>query len=402
MRALLSSRFRASSNWRSACLMVAIAASVLPASLISVLAPAIEKSFAFGPTMIGQISALLYVCAAVAAVASGWAADRIGGRGVLVGSLAGLVAGLLAIGLVHNHSLLICSVILGGICSGAIPPASYRLLSDHVAVVQQGSAFGVIQSGFPTAVVFAGLVAPGVAAAFGWRTVFVGGAAASAIVGYGALRFFHVRPDCDPGVSKPARPARVPGRRASRRGALALYVTASLLGNAGAGVLTTYFVIYRVSRHESNALAGYYFALGGLAAVAARVAFGRWADRHHAQAGLMTVALLAGGAVGVALVSVPVGWLVVPATILSFGLGWGWSGLMGLTVTRVFAATPGLSTGLVITTAGSAGAAAGPAIASVLLGIAGYPLAWGFAALCSFGGAITVWCLNRVLRDAAR
>ncbi len=397
MIALLPTRVGTSSSWRSVCLMVAIAASVLPASLISVLAPAIEKSFAFGPAMVGEVTALLYACSAMAAIASGWAADRLGGRGVLVGSMAGLVASLLAIGLVHNHSLLICSVILGGSCSGAIPPASYRLLWDHVAAVRQGSAFGVIQSGFPGAVVFAGLVAPGVAGDLGWRAVFFGTAVVTAIVGYGAYRFFAAPADADPVGSGPVMPARAPGSRASR-GALALFGTASLLGNAGAGVLITYFVIYRVSRHESNALAGYYFALGGLAAVAARLALGRWVDRHRTRAGAMTVALLAGGAVGVALVSVPVGWLVAPATILSFGLGWGWSGLMGLTVTQVFAGTPGLSTGLVITTAGSAGAAAGPAVASVFLGVDGYPLAWAFAALCSSGGAFTVWCVNRVLR----
>jgi MFS family permease len=378
------------------CLMVAIAASVLPASLISVLAPAIEKSFAFGPSIVGEVTALLYVCSAIAAIASGWAADRFGGRGVLVGSLAGLIAGLLAIGLVRNHSLLIFAVILGGLCSGAIPPACYRLLWDHVAVVRQGSAFGVIQSGFPGAAVFAGLVAPGVSGDFGWRTVFFGTAAVTAIVGYGSYRFFEDADEPDTSGAVLAAPARNAGPPASRA-VLALFGTASLLGNAGAGVLTTYFVIYRVSRHESNAVAGFYFALGGLAAVAARLALGRWVDRHRARAGSMTVALLGGGAVGVALVSVPVGWLVVPATILSFGLGWGWSGLMGLIVTRAFAATPGLSAGLVITTAGGAGAAVGPAVASVLLGIAGYPLAWGFAALCSAGGAVTVWRVNGLL-----
>jgi MFS family permease len=110
----------------------------------------------------------------------------------------------------------------------------------------------------------------------------------------------------------------------------------------------------------------------------------------------MTTALLVGGAVGVALLSLPVAWLTIPSTILAFGSGWGWTGLLGLTVTRIFASTPGLSTALVITTAGGAGAAAGPAIASMLLGLAGYPLAWGFAAVCFLGSAIAVWHVNRL------
>lgn len=393
----VTSRFRDSTTWRSAYLMVAIAASVLPASLISVMAPAIEESFAFGTAVVGEVIALLFVCSSVTAVASGWAVDRLGGRGVLVGSMAGLILGLLSIGLVRQPPLLICFVILCGICSGAIPPASYRLLSDHVAVVRQGSAFGVIQAGFPVAVVFAGLVAPSVASSFGWRTVFFVASAATAMVGFCAYRFFKLPVGSGLNAARSPAPGRVPSRIFSRRGALVLLGTASLLGNAGAGVLTTYFVLFQVSRNASNGQAGYEFALGGLVAAGARLALGRWVDRHRGRAGEMTVALLVGGAVGVALLSVPVAWLVIPTTVLSFGLGWGWSGLLGLTVTQVFAASPGLSTGLVITTAGGAGAAVGPAIASMILGLAGYPIAWVFAALCLFGSAATTWYVNRIL-----
>jgi len=395
--ALLTSRFRGSTTWRNAYLMVAIAASILPASLISVMAPAIEESFAFGPAMIGEVIALLFVFSSVTAVASGWAVDRLGGRGVLVGSMACLILGLLSIGLVRQRPLLICAVILCGICSGAVPPACYRLLWDHVAVVRQGSAFGLIQAGFPVAVVLAGLVAPSVASSFGWRTVFFGASAATAMVGFCAYRFFKVPVGSGLGAARSPAPGRVPSRMFSWRRALVLLGAASLLGNAGAGVLTTYFVIFQVSRNTSNGLAGYYFALGGLVAAGVRLALGRWVDRHRGRTGAITVGLLVGGAVGMALLSVPFAWLVIPATVLSFGLGWGWSGLLGLTVTQVFATTPGLSTGLVITTAGGAGAASGPAIASLILRLSGYPMAWGFAALCLVGSAVTVWYVNRIL-----
>lgn len=392
---LLSNRLRSLHAWRSAYLMAAISASVLPVYLISVLAPAIERSFAYGPAMVGEVTALLFVCSSAAAVASGWVVDRVGGRGVLVGSMTGLILSMFLVGLVTQRATLIGVVVICGMCSGGIPPASYRLLWDHIAAARQGSAFGILQAGFPGAIVFAGLVAPGVASSFGWRAVFFGASAATAVVAGCAFLFFSVPLEPGP-ATKPPVPRAVSIHRGPQFGALMLCGIASFLGNAGAGVLTTYFVVYRVSRSSSNGVAGYYFALGGMVAVGARFALGRWADHHRGKAGLMTTALLAGGVVGVTLLSLPVGWLAIPSTILAFGSGWGWSGLLGLTVTQIFASTPGLSTGLVITTAGGAGAATGPAIASAILGISGYPLAWGFAGACFLGSATTMWCIHRL------
>lgn len=395
--ALLSNRFRNPNAWRSAYLMAAIAVSVLPVSLIGALAPAIENSFGFGPSMIGEVTALAFACSSAAAVASGWAVDRLGGRGVLVGSMAGLIVSSFSAGLATQRPILICAVILSGICSGTIPPATYRLLSDHITAARQGSAFGVIQAGFPGAVVFAGLIAPGVASGFGWRAVFFGASVPTGIVACCAFLFFNAPLDSRHDAAGRRAAGAVSSRVRSRRGTLMLLGTASVLGNAGAGVLTTYFVVFCISRSSSNGLADYYFALGGVAAVGARLVFGRWVDGHRGQAGSMTTALLVGGAVGVALLSLPVAWLTIPSTILAFGSGWGWTGLLGLTVTQIFASTPGLSTALVITAAGGVGAAAGPAIASMLLSLAGYPLAWGFAAACFLGSAIAVWHMNRLL-----
>ena len=237
--ALLSNRFRNPNAWRSAYLMAAIAVSVLPVSLIGALAPAIENSFGFGPSMIGEVTALAFACSSAAAIASGWAVDRLCGRGVLVGSMAGLIVSSFSAGLATQRPILICAVILSGICSGTIPPATYRLLSDHITAARQGSAFGVIQAGFPGAVVFAGLIAPGVASGFGWRAVFFGASVPTGIVACCAFLFFNAPLDSRHDAAGRRAAGAVSSRVRSRRGTLMLLGTASVLGNAGAGVLTT-------------------------------------------------------------------------------------------------------------------------------------------------------------------
>jgi predicted MFS family arabinose efflux permease len=78
------------------------------------------------------------------------------------------------------------------------------------------------------------------------------------------------------------------------------------------------------------------------------------------------------------------------ATPLAFGAGWGWPGLFNLAVAREYPEAPGAASG-VTQTGTYVGAVLGPVIFGALVEHASYRVAWLFAATLSLGGAGFIW-----------
>lgn len=117
--------------------------------------------------------------------------------------------------------------------------------------------------------------------------------------------------------------------------------------------------------------------------------------------------MLATGALGMAVLassSVP---LLVPGTVLAFGLGWSWPGLLTFAVVRLNPTAPAVATSITQTGV-FAGGAVGPLLFGLLVLVSSYRVAWSAAALALLVAAVLMLVgrqmllSNRDRRAAAR
>jgi hypothetical protein len=116
----------------------------------------------------------------------------------------------------------------------------------------------------------------------------------------------------------------------------------------------------------------------------------------------MVAGLLVVGAVGYAMLSVDGLVLLAVGTVLAYGCGWGWTGLLMFATVRLNPNAPAAATGIIHTGA-AAGAALGPLIFGAIVAATSFPTAWrttAGAALLSAG--LTLAARSWLLRDRDR
>ncbi len=100
----------------------------------------------------------------------------------------------------------------------------------------------------------------------------------------------------------------------------------------------------------------------------------------------MMAAMLAVGAVGVALLAVPGEAALVAGVVLGFGLGWAWPGLLNFAVVRLHPQAPAAATSITQTGV-YAGGGAGPLTFGLVAAAYGYPTAWLCGSVAMLGAA---------------
>lgn len=140
---------------------------------VGVLGPAFERDLGAPPSQLGALVALMFVCSALGAIPSGFLADKIDARKLILVqvTLASLAFGSLAVALQAGH--LFISVALVGFAISLNVPMTNRLVVDFVPREQQSTAvawksMGLQFSGLLTGLTF-GLTEP-----FSpWRTTVI-------------------------------------------------------------------------------------------------------------------------------------------------------------------------------------------------------------------------------------
>lgn len=249
-------------------LISAMAFSVFPVVAVSVLSSAILHDLGIGRTELGIVVAAAYACAAVASVALGRLADRLGGRNALivVFGLGALAMGGIAVA--PTYPVLACAAALAGLTMGISNPATNRLVVDTVPPAQRGTIIGVKQAGEAAAIVACGALLPIAALVIGWRWAFAVTAlapCAAILVAFAAIPISARREA--PAVARVSR-----RRFGSDVYWLAAYST--VVGLAG-GSVSTYLPLYSQEALEmSPSAAGLIVAGMGVVAVIGRVAWG--------------------------------------------------------------------------------------------------------------------------------
>lgn len=365
-------------------LTTTIAVSI-PVFLVGGLAVQIGDELHFTPVGLGLAVSAYFGASALASVPAGAIVERYGPTAVSRIAIGLAASALLAIA-AGARSLwsLIAILALGAAANALGQLASNSSLAEHVPPRRQGLSFGLKQSAIPVCTLLAGAAVPAVALTLGWRWAFVL-AAALALTALALV----------PKSNDPHRKAR--GKTGDRAtSALVVLGVAATLAAGAANALGTFLVDSAVERGISPGPAGLTLTLGGAVCAASRI-FGGWqADRFPTRQVGVIAALLATGAVGLALLGLSGTVPLVAGVIMGFGLGWSWPGLMNFAVVRLHPQAPAAATSITQTGV-YAGGCLGPLGLGGVAELAGYPTMWTVAAISMLSAASLMLVGSRML-----
>jgi MFS family permease len=348
--------------------------------LVGGLAVQISDELRFSPAGLGLAVALYFAVGAACALPAGWLVERYGDKwpsraGVLLSALCMLAVALLA----HSYLSLTVIVMISAAANSLGQLSSNLSLARQVPRHRQGLSFGVKQSAIPIATLLAGAAVPTIALTVGWRWAFV-------VVAGLALLALPLAPNGPRPVPR-ARGA-VDPRTERATAALVIVALGGTLASGSASALGIFLVDSSVAQHIDAATAGTVLTVGSVVGAAARIGGGWLADRRQGNHLVVVAGLLGTGAFGLALLTLPGMWTLVTGTVLGFGLGWSWPGVLNFAVVQLNPRAPAAATS--ITQSGVyVGGCLGPLLFGVLAAHS-YPLAWLVAAAAMVAAAVTM------------
>jgi predicted MFS family arabinose efflux permease len=309
-----------------------------------VLAPFIVTELQLSRSGFGGLTTVFYVVGTPLSLLAGWLVDRFGGRRVLLGLYA---AGGLAIALAStatSYAVLLAAAVVGGLSSATGNPVTNQLIAAHIGRGRQGVLVGVKQSGVYLGAVLAGLILPTGAGLVGWRPVL--GATASLAVAGVALTFLLV-----PGTTARDLPPSGDGGGENLGADLRWLAATTLLMGAAAAAVTTYLPLYAFEALGlDTATAGLLAAVSGGVTVAARISWGRAAERWRSARAILVVIAVASALAFALIAAAGPGtvWLVWVGAVVFGGSAAAWTAVVYLLLVRdVDLRATGRSTGLV-------------------------------------------------------
>ena len=161
----------------------------------------IREDLAVSYSALGVVVMVFFTASAVLQPLAGFLVDRVGGRSVLLGGIALMIAGLVAMSAADGLVGLSLGAALAGVGNCVFHPADFSILNGRVTPSRLGHAFsahGVSGFlGFAVAPVFSAAVA----GVFGWRGALFGAAAVGFVI-LAALvassRYLAVEPPAQP------------------------------------------------------------------------------------------------------------------------------------------------------------------------------------------------------------
>ncbi|WP_053384516.1 MFS transporter [Leucobacter celer] len=338
-------RAAAVESWKA----IAIAAAVtvvcsLPLYLIGALAPQINADLPLDASDVGAVLAGYWVAGALGSFVSVRWAGLLTDRAAMTISLAIVAFGLLAAALFARQSWHLLALIgLTGFANGTGHSPANSQLQLRLPEGLQGLGFGIKQAAIPLASVIAGLSVPLLGATIGWRFAFAAGAVLC--IPISAVVLAAVRSEPKPGVPGGGASApRMPGsvrRKAIRLSIVTLFAAGAF---AAATTLATTAADLRDWPIETAAL-----ALAGASLVGAicRVIASAIPGLSLRQAWGLLLLILALGAAGMLIMSIPIPAAFYLGMLLAQGPGWAWPGIMHFVGARLAEGHVGAVTGVI-------------------------------------------------------
>ena len=311
-------------------------ATVLPVFLLGALSVQISADLGFDPAALGLVVSAYFGVSALVSLPVGKLVEKFGSRLTSrVGLIGASIAMLLTAVLGQSFTWVVVLVLVGAWTNVMGQLATNLTLARAMPPGRLGLSFGVKQACVPLATLLAGLAVPTVGLTVGWRWAYVIGAGL-------ALAALVVAPR---GSGRGERSTDSSAERAT--GALAVIGVAAGLGAASSTGLSIFLVASAVDSGVAPGLAGLVLTLGSVVAVLMRMLHGWLADRRSGGHVVVVAGCLILGAAGVVLLAVPGSVALVVGTVLGFGLGWSWPGLLQFAVVRLNPTAPAAATAIV-------------------------------------------------------
>lgn len=349
---------------------------VLPVYLTGALGVTLQQDLGFDSAQLGLAVGTHFGVGAVLAPVMGRLIDRTGWRLAAQLSAVCTIFGLGAIATqVDSATGLIAALAVTGLGHALGMPAANLAIAAEVREGRRALAFGVKHMAIPLAGLASGASLPLVALRVGWRWAYAG-ALISPILSLALSVVLR-------GRSRAATPQ--PGVHASGAGVanVPLMLWLSLAGALASGAvssLSTFFVDAAVDGGVTQARAGAMLALGSAVGLGVRPIAGWVADKRSSSGFRIAARMLALGSVGLAALAWPGDLMIlVPATVVAFGAGWGWPGLYHYAVVQHNPGAAGAATGIVLTGL-AAGGALGPMAFGLVADALSFPAAWAMTA----------------------
>jgi MFS family permease len=380
-----------------ATLALAMGIGPLAIFALSALAPTVVPELGLSRTGLGSVATVVFGAAAATSALGGRQVDVFGGRTVLRWVFLSGAAAAAVTAAAGSLALLWVCAVLAGAGQGLANPVTNKLIAEHVPAGRQGLQIGVKQSGVPMAQALAGLTAPALALVVGWR---------------GAILVTVVLALLGTVLSSTAVPAeragggRGPGGAATAADPMVWWLTAYAFTVA---MLTATVALYApLYAFEQVGLrptvAGLTTGVLGVAGVAARILWGRLAERRTDESGaLLAIATLALVSLLLLLAGAHVGAWAVWVGVVGFG-----SSAMGANAVVMLAVIRGARAGATGRATGVVGLGlylgfmTGPVVFGALAdATAAYNASWAFLVGCSLvAGAIALVWRRRAPRAA--
>ena len=340
----------------------------LPALLIGGLAVLVRADLGFDEFQLGLAISAFFAASILFSVPAGMVSERVGPtRALLAGATITAVA-MVGIAVAANSwPELVAWLFVAGTGGTIGQIGTNHLLATRVRADRQGLAYGVKQSSIPLAGILAGLALPIIGLTIGWRWAFVLAAGGAIVVFWLAGR---------------PQPFSRPRDRAFREGdapipALLVIAVAAGLGAAAGNALASFTVESAVANGFGASAAGLLLTFGSLCGVTMRI-FSGWVGDRLGRGSLKVVLVLqVVGVVGYLALALAGSNMIMTtvATVLAFGGGWGYQGLVLLAISRSNPTSP--ATAMAIVRLGpSTGAMLGPVAAGALVTQGGYEVTW--------------------------
>ena len=154
--------------------------TALPVPLL----PFIRDDFALDYTQSGLVISAFFLSSGISQLPGGWLADRIGPRIMITIGISGVALAGLLVGLSQTYIMMIVFLVMMGVLGGGYHPSSPPLVSALVEPKNRGRALGLHMMGGSTSYFLAPLIAAAMAAAWGWRSPFIGLAVPTILFGF--------------------------------------------------------------------------------------------------------------------------------------------------------------------------------------------------------------------------
>ncbi len=366
--------------------------AALPTFLVGGLAVQIRDELVFSEAALGAAVTGGFLIGAIAAPLVGTLADRLGPRTTItIGSILSIASLAGIAGLASSWAVLATLLGVAGLGMAFTDPGLAVLVTRSVPHRRHGFAFGIKEASIPIATLLAGLAVPVIALTVGWRWAFTMGLVPMAVL---VLLLPRLRVGDPPAVTGPSAVDGAGLTPTPPRRALVLVALAAALGSAASSGVGVFLTESGVAMGLTPSAAGLLLATGSVAGIITRIGTGIHADRDGGEQLRLISWMLVGGSVTMALASIGPTPLLVIGAIGAFAGGWGWTGLLFLSLVRAGPSSPGALAGIGASGLG-VGNALGPLAFGVLAQTISFRAAWMVAAVAASGGAILIRLARR-------